>query len=234
MNRNCASVGANAAWRLRRLLRSFTQSAVSATSDAGVSFSSAMIRRPSAPVDASNEDKRIVESCAKTRVARGGTAACGEARARTARGTKPSRTETDGREREGPPSSPASSSPSARSFSPPCALRRIARTIPSAKTTRRSKCGGTPASSSSPGSSARERPVNAAAALDDDGFFDDAPPSVRSSASSSSTPYLARLYREPAAGPASLRSVGSEPGAGSLIRYLRRRAERGAAARGRR
>ena len=92
----------------------------------------------------------------------------------------------------------------------PDILRSSARRSPSANTTRRLKFGGT--SSVDRASALIPRVVAAppASPLAD----------ARSGASSSSSPYLARLYRSPSAKPFSSRTVGSEPGAGSLMRYL--------------
>jgi hypothetical protein len=92
----------------------------------------------------------------------------------------------------------------------PDILRSSARSSPSANTTRRLKLGGTSL-------------VDRASALSPRGVAD--PPvsplaDALSGASSSSSPYLARLYRSPSAIPFSSRTVGSEPGAGSLMRYL--------------
>ena len=94
----------------------------------------------------------------------------------------------------------------------PDILRSSARSNPSANTTRRLKFGGTSfvdrASALSPRADA-DPPVSPLAdALSG------------ASSSSSSSPYLARLYRSPSARPFSSRTVGSEPGAGSLMRYL--------------
>ena len=226
-NRNCASVGVNPPCRFKRLFRSFMQSCASGSPGRGHARMVAITRRASAPVATSNAPSRIVESCARHRVASGGAAACGELRHRTIRGTIPSRiarlcldnpalgAEDPRRPRSsssGSFSSPSfSSSPSSRRppFPPtpfsPDILRSSARSRLSANTTRISKLGGT--SSADPASAAMP-----------EGSF---PPSV-CAWSSSSSPYFAFLYRSPAFGPASSATNGSEPGAGSLIRYLMR------------
>mmetsp|Transcript_7202 Transcript_7202/g.29863 ORF Transcript_7202/g.29863 Transcript_7202/m.29863 type:complete len:367 (-) Transcript_7202:1813-2913(-) len=186
------------------------QSCANGSPGRGHSRSSAMIRRARAPVDASNAPRRIVESCARHRVARGGTAACGELRHRAIRGTTPSRIKRLCLDKPRGDASPAASASSAASscsspaFPPtpfsPDIFRSMARSRPSANTTRISKLGGT--SSADPASAAM--PVAAG------------PPSPASEVSSS--PYFAFLYRSPAAGPASSSTNRSEPGAGSLIR----------------
>ena len=94
----------------------------------------------------------------------------------------------------------------------PDILRSSARSSPSANTTRRLKLGGTSlvdrASALRPRADAAPPVSPLADALSG------------ASSSSSSSPYLARLYRSPSARPFSSRTVGSEPGAGSLMRYL--------------